>query len=109
MKRTFVILSFIGGLCLGNAMVAPALAEPFNLAAALEQAATNSVVHVPAGTYPGPLFITKPVKLVGDAGAVIKGNSHGTVVFVQAPDVELSGLTICNSGPDISSEDSGIL
>lgn len=95
------------GLCLGAA--SPVLATEFDLAAALSAAAPNSVIHVPAGVYPGPLTISKPVRLIADAGAIIEGNSHGTIVFIQAPDVELRGFILRNSGQDLSLEDGGIL
>lgn len=96
------------GLGFGAAL-APAQAGAFNLTAALAAATTNSVIHVPAGVYSGPLVITKPVHLIADSGVVIQGEGEGTVVRIEAPDVELRGFTIRNSGRHLASEDCGIL
>lgn len=100
MKR-LAIISF--------ALTLPVCATAFDLNGALADAATNSVINVPAGVYHGPITINKSARLVADSGAVIEGNGHGTVVFIQAPDVELCGFTIRNSGQDLSAEDCGIL
>lgn len=103
------ILSSAAALFLGAAIASPVSASEFNLAEAITDAASNSIIHVPAGIYPGPLIITKPVRLFADPGTIIEGNGQGTVVFVQAPDTELRGFIIRNSGQELSSEDSGIL
>ncbi|HEX5400291.1 MAG TPA: nitrous oxide reductase family maturation protein NosD [Verrucomicrobiae bacterium] len=108
MKRFANTLLAAGfGLSLFAAL--PANATSFDLTATLATAPTNAVIDVPAGIYPGPLTITKPVTLVAKAGAVIEGNGQGTVVRIEAPDVTLRGFIIRNSGQYLSSEDSGIL
>jgi nitrous oxidase accessory protein len=81
----------------------------FDLAAALAAAPTNGVIHVPIGVYAAPLVITRPVRLLADAGAVIQGSGEGTLVRVEAPDVELRGFVVRQSGKHLSSEDGGIL
>ncbi|HEX9046554.1 MAG TPA: nitrous oxide reductase family maturation protein NosD [Verrucomicrobiae bacterium] len=105
---TFGLASGLASLC-AVAAVATAAADPFNLTTALTEAASNSVIHVPAGVYAGPLTISKPVRLLADPGAVIQGNGQGTVVLIQAPDVEFRGFTIRDSGRELSSENAGIL
>lgn len=98
-------------LAIGVGLIAAPLsakANTFDLETALASAPTNSVIHVPAGVYAAPIIITKPVRLIADAGAVIEGNGKGTVVTIKAPDVELRGFTIRKSGQYLSSEDTGI-
>lgn len=109
MKKPFATFLLTAGLCVGLASASRAMASSFNLATALANAVTNSVIHVPAGEYRGPITITKPVRLIAEPGAVIQGNGHGTILFVQAPDVDLHGFIIRNSGRDLSAEDSGVL
>ncbi len=106
--KPFATLSLAIGLGFGAAL-APAQAGAFNLTAALAAAATNDVIHVPAGIYSGPLVITQSVQLIADSGAVIEGDGEGTVVRIEAPDVELRGFTIRNSGRHLASEDCGIM
>lgn len=106
--KPFATWSLAIGLGFGAAL-APAQVGVFNLTAALATASTNSVIQVPAGVYSGRLVITKPVQLMGDPGAVIEGDGEGSVVRIEAPDVELRGFTIRNSGRHLASEDCGIL
>ena len=65
---------------------------------------TNLALHESQG----PLVIDRPLTLVGQAGAVIKGGGSGSIITVSAPRVVLRGLTLQDSGIDLASEDSAI-
>ena len=82
--------------------------SPFNLQAALAAAQPGATITVPAGVYPGPLILDKPVTLVTAEGAIIDGGGKGDVVVVSAPDVTLRGFVIRNSGASLDREHAGI-
>lgn len=80
----------------------------FDLAAALAAAAPGATITVPAGTYPAPLVIDKPVMLVGEGLPVLQGDGSGDVVTITAPDVTLRGFAVRGSGVSLDREDAGI-
>lgn len=98
-----------GVLRFAVAFAAPAGARGFDLGAALAGAPPHGSVRVPAGEYHGPIAIERPVRLLAADGAVIDGGGHGTVVQILAPDVELRGFVIRNSGRRLWSEDCGVM
>jgi len=79
---------------------------------AIQEAPPGSVILIGAGIYrESGLEIRKPLRLIGEAGKskpVIDGGQQGTVIFVSAPDVEISGLEIRNSGMDYVEDLAGI-
>lgn len=107
--RAFATFTLVFGLSFSATSAPPAQVTSFDLAVALAATPTNGVIDVPAGIYHAPIIITKPVTLIAEDGAVIEGNGRGTVVWIEAPDVQLCGFTIRNSGQSLSSEDCGIM
>ncbi len=93
----------------GSPAPVQARSVPFDLAAQVDAALPGAVVEVPAGLYPGPLTLDKPVTLRGAPGAIIEGGGSGSVITVNAPDVTLEGLTVRNSGDSLDREDSAIV
>ena len=79
-----------------------------NLRRAIESAAAGDVLHLASGTHAGPVIVTKPLTLGGEAGAVVDGGGSGQVIRVSAPDVVIRGLGVRNSGTAIAAMDSGI-
>jgi parallel beta-helix repeat protein len=79
-----------------------------SISAAVSYASQGDTVLVKAGVYNDNLVIEKPISLVGEdkASTVIDGGGVGTVVWVNAENVALNGLTIRNSGDNFT--DSGI-
>ena len=106
-RRACFVLIMIGLMGLTTVPLA-AQAQPFDLTAALAQAAPGATIVVPAGVYPGPLTIDKPVTLAGRDWPVIQGTLHGDVITVNAPDVTLRGLVIRGSGDSLDRENAGV-
>jgi len=71
-------------------------------------AASGGTVRVPAGDYEGPFTLSKPLHLIGEPGAVLRGNRHGHVVLVRASDVEVAGFVVRGSGRNLSDDDAAI-
>lgn len=97
-------------MAIGLLSVSPTLADQpsFDLHKALTTSQPGATITVPAGVYPGPLLIDKPVTLVAAEGAILDGGGEGDVVVVNAPDVTLRGFVIRNSGDSLDREHAGI-
>jgi nitrous oxidase accessory protein len=74
----------------------------------LDAASPNETICVEGGVHAGPITINKPVVLVGEDGAAIRGNGIGKVVTVAADDVTLRGLRITGSGLQLSDDDAAV-
>lgn len=96
-------------LLLGFAAPAAAQQTGFDLNEALAAAQPGETIVVPAGVYPGPLIIDRPVKLKGEGQAVIQGDGQGHVVEITAPDVTFDSFVVRGSGDSIDREDAGIV
>lgn len=91
-------------------MQAPAAAEAaIDVQDLVDAAAPGSTVSVPAGVHQGIVIIDKPLTLVGEPGAVLDGLQRGSVLTVDAPGVEVSGLSLIGGGRDQVGAPSGIL
>lgn len=87
----------------------PAFAQPMHtLQQRVDAAAAGAVIEVPAGTYIGNLVITRALTLKGAGGAVLDGDGSGDVIRVRAPGVTIRGLTIRNSGKNLTDMNAGI-
>lgn len=108
--RRRVAVSLLGLLLAWNAFpgAVDAQSAPFDLHAALAAAQPGATINVPAGVYPGPFAIDRPVVLEGAPGAILDGGNHGDVVTVTAPDVTIRGFTIRNSGDLLDRESAGV-
>ncbi|MDQ7801410.1 MAG: nitrous oxide reductase family maturation protein NosD [Armatimonadota bacterium] len=78
-----------------------------SLQALVDAAPAGSEVVV-RGVVRGPVVIRKPLRLVGEAGAVVDGGGQGTVVRVEAPYVYVARLALRNSGSELNTEDAGV-
>ncbi len=95
----------LAGFTPGMAVAADA---PFDLQAALAAAQPGATIQIPAGVYPGPLHIDKPVTLEGVGWPIIQGNGQGDVITVTAAHVTLRGLVIRGSGTSLDREDAAV-
>lgn len=78
------------------------------LQAKLDAASPGDTVLVNSGVYSGHFVIRHSVHLLGKGWPVLDGQHQGTVLTVEAPDVEIQGLRILNSGINLADEDAGI-
>lgn len=89
-----------------------ALGAQRDSAASLQQqidaAAPNESITIAAGVHPGPITISKPLRLIGQPGAEIRGNGHGNVVTIKADDVTVSGFRITGSGLRLSDDNAAL-
>lgn len=81
----------------------------FDLQAAIRSAEAGATIRVPAGRYPAPLIVDRPVVLIADAGVVIDGEGRKDVVHIVAPDVTFRGFTVRGSGDSLDQENTGLL
>ncbi|WP_315926756.1 nitrous oxide reductase family maturation protein NosD [Mesorhizobium sp. SP-1A] len=101
------LLAAVSARLAGAAEIAvPAGPQP--LQAVVDAAAPGDVLRLAAGEHRGPVTIAKPLTLLGEPGAVLKGGGQGSVVTLQAPDTAVRGLTIEGSGMDLDAMDAGV-
>ncbi|MDH5438204.1 MAG: right-handed parallel beta-helix repeat-containing protein [Candidatus Bathyarchaeota archaeon] len=76
---------------------------------AIGNASNGDIIFVRTGTYNENVFVNKTVSLVGENkyNTIIDGNGTGSVVYITANNVNVTGFTIQNSGAGFP--DSGIL
>lgn len=79
-----------------------------SLQTAIDKAKPGSVLVLQDGVYGGSVVIDKTLILEGREGTIIDGGGKGRVITVNAPNVEIRGLTIKHSGDSLATEDSGI-
>ncbi|MEW6251735.1 MAG: nitrous oxide reductase family maturation protein NosD [Planctomycetota bacterium] len=91
------------------AALLPASAAAFDLQAAVQAATAGDTLRVPAGRYPAPLVVDRPLTLRADGDVVIDAGGQGDVVRVEAPDVTLRGFTLRGSGDSLDRENAGIV
>lgn len=78
------------------------------LRAKIAAAAPGSTVRVPAGNYEGAFVIDKPLRILGEPGAVLRGDRSGNVIAVRAADVEVAGFVIRGSGRNLFEDQAAI-
>lgn len=74
----------------------------------VDDATPGSTVRVPAGVYEGNLVVAKPLHLIAEPGAEIRGTGRGKTVAITAPDVTLEGFRIRGSGRDLMDDDAAV-
>lgn len=74
----------------------------------IDGAVPNESIQVAAGQHAGPITITKPLRLLGQPGAEIRGNGHGNVVTITGDDVTVRGFRITGSGLRLSDDDAAV-
>lgn len=74
----------------------------------IDAAAPNETIRVETGIHAGPILVTKPLTLLGEEGAEIRGNGSGKVVTIAAEGVTLRQLRVTGSGLELSDDDAAI-
>ncbi|NOZ41733.1 MAG: nitrous oxide reductase family maturation protein NosD [Alphaproteobacteria bacterium] len=103
-----IFLATILVLCSGPNVAARDIKVTGNLKQAIDQAQAGASLYLSTGTYAGPLVLSRPVKIIGRQGVIIKGNGFGNVITVKSPGVTLSNLTVTGSGLLLQTQDSAI-
>ena len=102
------------GLAVALAAASPAPAAERSVPAggdlqtAVAEAAEGDVLVLRPGIHAGPVRLDKRITLQGMPGAVVEGNSTGSVVTIQAAGTVVSGLEVRGSGRDLQAMDAGI-
>ena len=76
---------------------------------AIDRASSYDTLKLSAGVYRGNIIIDKPLTILGkESGVIIRGDGNGTVIKINASDVNLDNLVITNSGDKIYNINSAI-
>lgn len=93
----------------------PASPEPLSqatgagpLQAMIDSAYPGDMLHIPAGTYDGPIVIDKELMLHPMGEVIIDGGGQGSVVTVTAPGTFVHGITVQHSGRGPVGQPAGI-
>ena len=76
---------------------------------ALTAVPSQDTLRLAAGVHGGPLVIDRPTVVLGDSGAVVRGDGRGSVVVIAAPGTVVRGLRIERSGRDPDRNDAGVM
>jgi nitrous oxidase accessory protein len=74
----------------------------------IDSALEGGTVTIPSGVHYEHLVVTKPIRLIGEPGAVIDGGNTGTILKITAPGVTVENVTLQNSGDTYTTEDAAI-
>lgn len=74
----------------------------------IDQAAPGDTVHVEAGLHQGAILLSKPITVLGESGAEIRGDGTGKVITITADDVTIRGLRVTGSGLRLMDDDAAI-
>ncbi|MBB1076902.1 nitrous oxide reductase family maturation protein NosD [Rhodoferax sp. 4810] len=78
--------------------------KPFQ--ALVDAAPAGSVLRPPPGTYAGPVVLTKPLTIEGNAQVTIDAGDRGTVFSIQTSNTTLRGVHLTGSGDNHDTDDS---
>jgi len=85
--------------------------HPFkSISDAIQYAGEYDTIFVFNGIYHEKIKINKPITLIGEnkKSTILDGLYGGTVIYVYANNVEISGITVRNSGPGFDYDSCGI-
>ncbi|HET9952095.1 MAG TPA: nitrous oxide reductase family maturation protein NosD [Candidatus Eisenbacteria bacterium] len=82
---------------------------PGSLSRACAEAASGDTLLLAAGRHDGSAVVDRPLTIRGEAGAVVRGDSTGSVLFVTASSVRIEDLAVERSGDQPLSIDAGVL
>ena len=71
-------------------------------------AAPNETLHIEGGVHAGSIVINKPLELIGEPGAEIRGNGIGNVVTIAADNVTVRDLRITGSGLRLEDDNAAV-
>lgn len=74
----------------------------------IDAAAPNDTIRVEAGVHAGAIVINKPLTIVGEKGAEVRGPGVGKTISITTNDVTVRGLRITGSGLNLSDDDAAV-
>lgn len=74
----------------------------------IDAAALGETIRVETGVHGGSIIISKPITLIGEKNAEIRGGGVGSVITIAANDVTLRGLRITGSGLRLMDDDAAV-
>jgi nitrous oxidase accessory protein len=98
--RWFIILMFsvVNGLLYGNTVV-QAVEPNTELQMLIDQSKPGDTIHIPPGTYQGPVQVNKPLKLIADQDVVVHGQGDAPVLTIQSDQVTITGWHLVDERP----------
>ncbi|QYZ66232.1 MAG: copper ABC transporter substrate-binding protein [Gammaproteobacteria bacterium (ex Lamellibrachia satsuma)] len=94
-------------LLLGTLLTSPAYCLP-SLQLFIDLTPLGTTLRPPAGTYSGPIVISRQITLDGQGEVTIDGGGKGTVLTVKADNTVIRGLHLTNSGESHNALDAGL-
>ena len=102
MSAMLILLMLVGrGIFAGET-------STFDLHTAIAQAQAGTTLHVPEGSYQGPVILDKAITIVGVGKVVIDGQQSGDVIRITASDVTVRNVVIRGTGVSLDQENAGI-
>lgn len=74
----------------------------------IDAAAPNETIRVASGVHAGSIVVNKPLTLLGEKGAEIRGSGHDKTITIAADGVTVRGFRITGSGLNLSEDDAAI-
>lgn len=113
-SRDGAVMKQLTGLLLLLFVAAVTAAEPVEVSpGALDQAITEAsegdVLMLEPGVHHGPFEIHASITLKGTRDAILDGGGEGTVLSLYEPDIRVRGLTLRNSGANLTDHDAAVL
>ncbi len=107
MGRVFLlpVITALALLVAGSAMGAVPLPP---LQPLIDAASPGDIVQPLAGTYAGPVVITKPITLDGQGKVTIDNGGEGAVITIRGNGVSVQNLRLVNSGDQHNDIDAGV-
>ncbi len=102
MKRSATRVLAFGLLGLTSVVSAATLQQK------IDAASPNDTILVEPGLHSGPITLNKPLQLIGQPGAGIRGNGSGNVITITANDVTVRGLRISGSGVRLDQDNAAV-
>ncbi|MEJ8546109.1 right-handed parallel beta-helix repeat-containing protein [Brevibacillus borstelensis] len=103
--RALWLLLVIGLVVTVNSLPGKAAATAASLQELIDRAQPGETVVVPAGAYPGPIRVTKPIILQGHGNVEVNSTNKEPVLVIQADHVTVRGMRIVDkriNEPDAS-------
>jgi nitrous oxidase accessory protein len=96
------VKTIIAFFCLTSAAFSATLQEQ------IDQAPAGSTIRIEAGLPAGPFIVNKPLTIIGENGAEIRGDGTGNVITIAADDITIRGLRITGSGLRLSDDEAAV-